>query len=118
MSGNDIRSAVAMQCTSTLSTRGLLRFCTKDSGHSGDHRGGSAQWNESGRVPVTEPDPYDARWAGVVAGCLENRDRVTLKTCSAPLRHRERGAYLVRRYRGELVRTKLGELVLAHITGE
>lgn len=43
------------QCTSMLrGSRGLITFCTKREGHTGDHRGIRCQWNKTGRVKITE----------------------------------------------------------------
>lgn len=42
-----------VQCLSTIGTNSIV-FCTKESGHAGDHRGSRAQWNETGRVAITE----------------------------------------------------------------
>lgn len=42
------------QCRSVLTTSAGAVFCVKHQGHEGDHRGYRAQWNDVGRVPITE----------------------------------------------------------------
>jgi hypothetical protein len=43
------------QCSSTYHTAKGIRFCIKDAGHEGDHRGYRIQWNDQGTVKITEP---------------------------------------------------------------
>lgn len=43
-----------VQCPAMFGKRGRYRFCVKREGHEGDHRGDRAQWDETGRKPITE----------------------------------------------------------------
>jgi len=52
---NAARSARRKQCPSVCALGGGATFCVKSAGHAGDHRGHRAQWNEKGRVPISEP---------------------------------------------------------------
>jgi hypothetical protein len=49
------------QCESTYTSgRGRIKttvFCVKREGHKGDHRGHGKQWNNKGKVPITEKLP-------------------------------------------------------------
>lgn len=48
-----VKRKLWVQCTSTIGDSSIV-FCTKEKGHEGDHRGSRAQWNDKGRVPITE----------------------------------------------------------------
>ena len=56
-----LRPTDYVQCSSTYegprSSRGVVtRFCTRNYGHKGNHRGSGAQWNQRGqKVKITLP---------------------------------------------------------------